>query len=298
MPNVITKYGKNGKVSYQAVVRVDVRRPVKKTFDTFEEAEAWRVAKDAELRANLEQPAYEFTLDEVLDDFSTYSPKDDVEQLKAAIPDLLTATLQVIEPAHLENLSEPELKTLEQAIEHGRKFFGIVVPENPVTMLRARRARLPFRPTTQYEAERLIDDAGDLANGALKDVLILALDTAMALTEILEVKDNQFDSRNGVLRLTETRVIKLTDRAKEVLSRRARTNKGMLFAGTNRNTVQTAFIRLRKYIGINGPDFNDIRKIAIMRLATLMSIQELKATLGYARYDSLQWLLDLQANNP
>ncbi|MDI9686576.1 tyrosine-type recombinase/integrase [Burkholderia cenocepacia] len=298
MPNVITKYGKNGKVSYQAVVRVDVRRPVKKTFDTFEEAEAWRVAKDAELRANLEQPAYEFTLDEVLDDFSTYYPKADVEQLKTAIPDLLTATLLAIEPENLENLDDAELKTLEEAIEHGRKFFGAVIPENPVTMLRARRAKLPFRPTTQYEAERLIEDAGDLANGALKDVLILALDTAMALTEILEIKDNQFDNRNGILRLTETRVIKLTDRAKEVIARRSKANKGTLFAGTNRNTVQTAFIRLRKYIGINGPDFNDIRKIAIMRLATLMPIQELKATLGYARYDSLQWLLDLQADNP
>jgi integrase len=293
MPNIITKYGKDGRVSYQAVVRVDKARPVKKTFATVEEAEAWRVAKDAELRELKTEPAYEFTLAEAAEEYSLYYPSFP-EELKERLAETYETPIVDIQETELENLSDSELDIIESVIEHSRRHMGITVPANPVTMLRARRLNLPYRPITQFEEDALIDGAKDKANNSLSDVLILALDTGLVQQEIIDLESNKVELDQGIIRMNETRVIELTPRAKTVLTRRLGYNTSRVFPDLQKNTVQTAFIRLRTKLGLNGPDFNDLRKIAIHRLSEKLSIPALKEVLGYAKYDSLDWLLNLQ----
>jgi hypothetical protein len=94
--------------------------------------------------------------------------------------------------------------------------------------------------------------------------------------------------------MSAERIIPLTTRARTVLSQRIADNPSAIFDGLPKNTLQTAFIRLKNKLGFNGPDFNDIRKIAITRLAEKMSIHELKDVLGYQRYAPLEWLIALQ----
>lgn len=294
MPNILIKYSKDGKVSYQAIVRVDTKRPVKKTFETPEEAEAWRVAKDAELRALKETPAYEFSLSEVLEDFSQFFPAKVTDDFTASVYDFLQLAVVTIEIKHIENLSETDMDTLEQVIEHARRYMGVVVRENVVTCIRAKRANLPYRPITEFEEEALISGSAGLANGSLQDVIILALDTALAQQEILDLTTANVDISSNVIRMSDTRVIELTPRAKSALVRRLASNQSAIFPDAPKNTVQTAFLRLRNKLGFNGPDFNDMRKIAIRRMSEKMSISELKDALGYARYDSLEWLIELQ----
>jgi integrase len=293
MPNIITKYGKDGRVSYQAVVRVDKARPVKKTFATAEEAEEWRVAKDAELRELKTQPAYEFTLAEAAEEYSLYYPSFP-EELKERLAETYETPIVDIQETELENLSDSELDIIESVIEHSRRHMGVTVPANPVTMLRARRLNLPYRPITQFEEDALIDGAKDKANNSLSDVLILALDTGLVQQEIIDLESNKVYLDQGIIRMNETRVIELTPRAKTVLTRRLGDNTSRVFPDLQKNTVQTAFIRLRTKLGLNGPDFNDLRKIAIHRLSEKLSIPALKEVLGYAKYDSLDWLLNLQ----
>lgn len=293
MPNIITKYGKDGRVSYQAVVRVDKARPVKKTFATVEEAESWRVAKDAELRELKTQPAYEFTLAEAAEEYSLYYPSFP-EELKERLSETYETPIVDIQETELENLSDTDLDIIEAVIEHARRHMGVTVPANPVSMLRARRLNLPYRPITQFEEDTIIEGSKDLANGCLQDVIILALDTALVQQEIIDLESNKVDLDQGVIRMSEARIIELTQRAKAILARRLSDGNDRVFPGLQKNTVQTAFIRLRAKLGLNGPDFNDLRKIAIHRLSEKLSIPALKEVLGYAKYDSLNWLLDLQ----
>lgn len=298
MPNILTKVGKNGTTTYQAVVRVDVSRPIRKTFPTYEEAEAWRVATDAEERAKrvepVEPPAYEFLLAEVLEDFRLYWPDADMAALRAAVPALLEGTLAAIEPEALAGLPDAELDLLERAIEHGRQYLGCALPENPAAVVQAARVNLPFRPVTSFEEDLLIESAGALANGSLRDFLIISFDTGLSQTEAAELTASQVDIASAVIRFSEGRLIPLTERAREALIERLKTHPGKLFDNVPLNTIQTAFIRLKKALGLNGPDFNDIRKIAIIRLSEKMPIDQLKAALGYARYAPLKWLTDLQ----
>lgn len=294
MPNIITKYARDGRVSYQAVVRVDKSRPVKKTFPTMEEAEAWRVAKDAELRALKETPAYEYTLEEVVDDYTALYPATVAPELKERLAAALPLRVQEVGEDHIKSLSQEDLDTLQTVIEHGRRYMGVRVPENVVVALCAKRKELPYRPMTAFEEEKLLSESKGLANGCLQDVLILALDTALVQQEIIDLTSDLVDLNAGVIRMSAERIIPLTTRARTVLSQRIADNPSAIFDGLPKNTLQTAFIRLKNKLGFNGPDFNDIRKIAITRLAEKMSIHELKDVLGYQRYAPLEWLIALQ----
>ncbi|CAJ0901313.1 hypothetical protein R6138_04564 [Ralstonia thomasii] len=298
MPNIVTKVGKNGKTTYQAVVRVDVKRPIKRTFNTYEEAETWRVETDAAERAKLAadlEKAHTFTFAEVLEDYTAHNSVGALERLTASLSDFMSKPLDNLALADLENLGKYELDLVEDVIEHGRRFFGCVLEENPVAALKARREALPFRPITAYEEDTLIEEAGSKTNVSLHDVLILAFDTGLSLHEIFEIDARYVDLNNGLLSFANRHPIPLTARSKEVLERRMSKHTGSLLQDAPRNTVQTAYIRLRKNLGINGPDFNDIRKIAIIRLSEKMSLADIKDALGYVSWESLGWLIKLQA---
>jgi integrase len=292
MPNILTKYARDGKVSFQAIVRVDKRRPVKKTFDTYEEAENWRVAKDAELRSLLATVAHEYTLEEVLIEFTRDYKAVQTVYLAAKLSHIVSAPAKDLAEESLEALRESELNLLECVIEHARKHMGVVVPQNPVCSLKARRKNLAYRPLTEFEEELLITRARTMANAALSDVLILALDTALAQQEILDLTASQIDLGANLIRMSASRAIPLTPRALNVVQARMSKGGPELFSGLPKNTIQTALLRLRKYLGLSGPDFNDLRKIAAARLARQMSLAEVQAALGYARFDSVAWLAD------
>jgi hypothetical protein len=294
MPNVITKYAKDGRVSYQAVVRVDKARPIKRTFPTLEEAEAWRVTKDQELRALRDTPAHEFSLAEVIEDYTTLHPSTVPPELVQHLSSAMSLPLAAVGETYVRELGEEDLDTVQEIIEHARRYMGVMVPENIVVALRAKRKGLPYRPLTAWEESCLLAGSKGLANDCLQDVLILALDTALVQQEILDLQHNQVCLEESVIRMSPARIIPLTTRAKTVLTRRLADNHGLVFSNLPKNTVQTAFIRLKNKLGYNGPDFNDIRKIAITRLAEKMSIHELKDLLGYQRYTALEWLIALQ----
>jgi integrase len=292
MPNILTKYGRDGKVSYQALVRVDRRRPAKKTFDTYEEAELWRVAKDAELRALLVTPVHEYTLEEALVEYTQYFSTGRTISLAAKLADVISTALVDFQADRLEGLDDVELDLLETVVEFARKHMGVVIPENPVVALKARRNNAPYRPLTAFEEEQLLTKARNLANGTMTDILILALDTALLQQEILDLADFQIELGQKVIRMSATRVIPLTPRALQVVRRRLGSNTGRLFPAAPKNTVQTALIRLRKQLGLNGPDFNDMRKIALERLARTLSVAEVRQAMDYVKLDSLGWLLE------
>jgi integrase len=294
MPNIITKHARDGSVSYQAVVRVDKRRPIKKTFPTYEQAEAWRVATDAEARAALETPAYEYTLGEVIDDYTALYPATVTPELKERLAPALSMPLASVGEVYLFALSKEDLDTVEALIEHARRFLGVLVPENIVVAMRAKREGLPYRPVTAFEEERLLACSKDKANGCLQDVLILAFDTALMQQEILDLESNKVDLDAGVIRMSETRIIPLSTRAKTVLSQRLADNHVRIFPELPKNTIQAAFIRLKNSLGLNGPTFPGIQKIAIARFAEKMNIHEIKDVLGYKYYKPLEWLIALQ----
>jgi hypothetical protein len=258
-----------------------------------EEAEAWRVAKDAELRSLKASPAYEFTFVEATEDYSLYyaSVPDELRYKLGATFSKAVVDVGVTE---LENLDDSDLDIVEAVIEHARRHMGVVLPANPVVTLRARRKHLPYRPMTQFEEESIITGAKGLANDCLQDVLILAIDTALIQQDIIDLARNKVDLEAGVIRMSETRIIELSSRAKSVLTRRLADNTERVFPDLQKNTVQIAFLRLRQKLGLNGPDFNDLRKIAIHRMSERLSVPALKDALGYAKYDSLNWLIDLQ----
>jgi integrase len=294
MANILIKQNKDGRIRYQALVRVDPKHPKKKTFDTREEAETWQQATDAEERAKVDKPDYNFSLAEVLADYAIYNPEADAVGFSSRCSGLLEAKPSSIQPADLEALSDTDLDLLERAVEHGRAHMGEVLSENPVVALRARRAKLPYRPITEFEEATMTTAAIGLAGGSLCDAIILALDTGLSQQEILNLDENSVFIGDGVIRLSPIRTIPLTDRAKAVLSKRMSEYSGKLFDNLPKNTLRVSFARLRERLGLNGPDFNDLRKIAAERLAERIPLTALKDTLGYASWVSLAWLLDRQ----
>ncbi len=176
--------------------------------------------------------------------------------------------LKAVSPASLKR----ELTILSSVLNIAIKEWGIVIPQNPVSMISLpKTARGRDRRLESGEEEKLLSSTGEL-----KRLIILALETGMRRGEILNIKKSHIDFARQTLLipLTKTdtpRTIPLSSRAIAVLRAQLRGSEKVipigettLFSYTARG-LSGAFLRLCRRHKLENLHFHDLRHEATSR---------------------------------
>ena len=176
--------------------------------------------------------------------------------------------LKAISPASLKR----ELTILSSALNIAIKEWGIVIQQNPVSMISLPKiARGRDRRLESGEEEQLLSSTGEL-----KRLIILALETGMRRGEILNIKKSHIDFARQTLLipLTKTdtpRTIPLSSKAIAVLREQLRGSENVipieetaLFSYTARG-LSGAFLRLCRRHKLKNLHFHDLRHEATSR---------------------------------
>lgn len=200
-----------------------------------------------------------------------------------------------------------ELNSWHAIIEHGRKEWGINLPENPVHLVKrpkadpARERRLePMDSNGETEEAWLLagcDADRDIWMGA---IVRLAIETAMRQGEILGLKWEDVDLRKNVALLRDTkngdrRVVPLSSRAREVLEKLPRHMSGLVFP-VDQNAFKMRFRRCCDRAGLEGLRFHDLRHEATSRLFERgLEMMEVAAITGHKSLSMLKRYTHLNA---
>ena len=176
--------------------------------------------------------------------------------------------LKIVAPATITR----ELNTISHAIDTARREWGIYVHENPLKLVK--RPTLPkgrIRRLENGEQDALLAASDVMSTPYLKDLIIIALETAMRRGELLSLLwDNvDFDKKTAHLTMTkngESRDVPLSPKSIEVLKKLHQSAKHKFVFPVSDNAVRLAWERLRAKAGCPDLNFHDLRHEAVSRL--------------------------------
>lgn len=262
------------------------------TCDTREEAEAWGRHEEAAIEAGSAEAlegSKKLTVADLAQlyfEFSNNAP--DIENSVVSIKLAPFANEPVFNLTPSRILAwQPErnniTQTLSDILDKGRSDFGIWFADNPVKVAYAKDERKRLRRLSTNEEASILDAAMKSNTAYLYDIIVIALETALKLGELLELNwsnvrldysDMVITGRKG------TRVIPLTKTAIGVLINRSPNTHGLVFPNLKENTLQTNFYRLVKSLGIDDLSFKDLRHEAIFRMKSRHTFEEIKHISG------------------
>lgn len=190
------------------------------------------------------------------------------------------------------------LAALSAVYRHAATEWGMEVLGNPVLKI---RRPLPTRPRTRRVEPGEIEAIKENSQSVLlPDIIDLAVETGMRLSEILSLHHGAIDLAKRIVSLGETkngdgRVVPLSNRATEILSRHVRSGcrqQISLFSITShavtvsfRRAVQRARRRLEHFssnTALQDLRFHDLRREAISRMFERgLSVMEVSAISGH-----------------
>jgi len=280
---------------WQAQVRRKGFEPLAKTFRNRQDALAWARQAEADMDRNAFVPrrqAESVTVQQLLDRYleEVAPQKRSYRTMRTALIGLRRhfryQTLATLHPADIAEYRDKrlrdgrspatvikELNLLSRLIDVAARDWGIEVPRNP--------AKLVSRPSAPAGRTRRLAPGEECAllkasrasrAKNLETVVILALETAMRLGEILSLDwaEVNLQRRTAHLSLTkngEARTIPLSRKAMETLTSLGPTTKGKLFPQW-RDSISFLHAWRRVVIksGIDDFRFHDLRHEAISRL--------------------------------
>lgn len=176
--------------------------------------------------------------------------------------------------------------------------------DNPV--LRVRKPKLPpgrDRRITLGEERRLLRAAAQHKNGELYSMIVLAIETAMRLSELLGLRWENVDLRTRIAHLPITkngskRDVPLSLRAIEILKRLGEEGEGPVF-GYSSDGFKSAWRTLVRRVGIDDLHFHDLRHEAVSRLFELgtLDMMEVATISGHKSMQMLKRYTHLKASN-
>jgi integrase len=331
MATICERKNKRGQViGYQAKVRRRGYPPQSMTFERKTDADRWARKIEREIDDGVfvdRTAAHQTTLADLIDRYrdeitpghkGAAQEKIRLEQLKRGrLARHAAATVKNKDFVEWRNdrLKEVapatvirELNLWHAIIEHGRKEWGINIPENPVHLVKrpkadpARERRLDPTPDDNGKTEesRLMeacDTSGDRWMGA---IVRLAIETAMRQGEILGLRWADIDWLNSVAVLHDTkngerRVVPLSSRARTVLEALPRHISGHVFP-VDQNAFKIRFHRTCIKAGIVGLRFHDLRHEATSRLFERgLEMMEVAAITGHKTLAMLKRYTHLHA---
>lgn len=181
-----------------------------------------------------------------------------------------------------------ELAYLSAIINHARREWGINVP-NPVQMVRKPQSpQARSRVLTDEEVEKLLQALEPIGRRShwTKPAVQLALATAMRRGELLSLKWENVDLQGRSAFLPDTkngdsRTVPLSSVAVQVFAELPRHISGLVIP-EKYFTLDAAFKRGVRRVGLDGVRFHDLRRTAITRMAEkLPNVIELAAVSGH-----------------
>jgi integrase len=284
----IRKRGKR----WQALVRFKGALPISKTFDRRSEAEAWARRQETSIDSDegIERVRLGRSSGLLLRELLTRY-RDQLVPLKksadretsainvflrermcrlpaeAVTPDLLSTyrdrRLKEVKPASVCRT----LAIVQHAYEVAQREWGLVVPRNPVKLVkRPRIANARVRRLMPGEITTLFAGLKRSRNKILKSAIELAIETGMRRSELLSMTWMDIDAGRRVVTLATSknghpRTIPLTARALATLKDLSRTSDRPL--PISPNALRLAWERLRRRAGLSDLHFHDLRHEAI-----------------------------------
>lgn len=299
---------RNGK--WQARVLRDGYPDQTKTFATKADAEKWARAVEADIDKGQFVSVNEAQRTTLCDAIERYlievtptmkGAKEDAIRLKAiarkpiarwSMANLSAARIAAYRDERLREVSAGtvirELAYLSAIINHARREWGINVP-NPVQMVRKPQSpQARSRVLTDDEVSKLLhalEPTGRRSHWT-KPAVQLALTTAMRRGELLALRWEFVDLQRQTAFLPETkngesRTVPLSTAAVQVLTELPRHISGMVIP-VKYFTLDAAFKRACKRVGLGDVRFHDLRRTAITRMAAkLPNVIELAAVSGH-----------------
>lgn len=299
---------KRGDYQWQAQIRKKGYPAQSKTFETRKAAEMWVRAIEREMDVGSFVSRNEAERTTICDLADKYRKgpmagmrgfRQEDSRLKAIEGKFGKYHLSAVTPAmvaawrdELAKVKAPQtvqhyLAVLGRLYKAASRDFGIPLPlGNPVQSIRIPSVDNARERRFEGEEETLLMAALDMSRGKyLKDVVLLALETAMRRGEILNLQWKNVDLKRRTALLLETkngnsRTVPLSSRAVEILKGLTRNISGPVFA-TSETAITEGFQRAIQRAGIQDFRFHDLRHEATSRLAEKLQMHELAKVTGH-----------------
>lgn len=302
----IRKHGK----TWQARINRRGFPPQSKTFPSKKAAERWAGVIESEMARGVftdRSEAERTTFSDILERYiSEVSPTkrgghNEIIRLKALKRHWLAVkTMAQLSPSLIAQYRDERLRScsastvvrellqISSIINHSRREWGIAIP-NPVQQVR--KPSMPkgrSRILSAEEERRLMAELEPrgIRNPYMPSVVIVALETAMRLGELLSLTWDDIDLDRHVAHLDmtkngEPRDVPLSARAVETLAAIPRGSDDRVFS-INREALQANFKRAVRRAELKDLRFHDLRHTATTSLAgKLDNILELSAVTGH-----------------
>jgi len=178
------------------------------------------------------------------------------------------------------------LAILSHLFNTARREWGMESISNPVELVKKPTVRNSRnRRLEEGEEEMLLEACRNQGNVWLEPLVILAIETAMRKSELLNMRWEHVDFKKRGVHLPDTkngesRDVPLSSRAIKVLKSLPRSFSGQVLC-TSSSATRKAFIKARKQAGLKNLRFHDSRHEATSRLAQLYEIQDLSKVTGH-----------------
>ena len=190
--------------------------------------------------------------------------------------------LESIKPSTLKR----QLSPLRNMFELARTEWSLPIRENPLSnlLLKAPHQRRERR-LKGGELESLIAATQNVRNKLVLPIILLAVETGMRRSEVLQLEWRDLELKGRSLRLSQTkngdlRLIPLSIRATEILRAVPRMNERIF--PMSANAFRLAWERLRARAGLSDLHFHDLRHEAISRFFEMgLSVPEVALISGH-----------------
>ena len=288
MANIRMRQGR-----YQAQVRRHGYPQATKTFTSITEAKKWVKATEIDMERQQFSPKISMTVREMLEKYEqiclpTHKGADTSEKYRVKMLKNYFGVMPLdqLTPAHLARYRDARLKTV-QSITVQRDFtvlrsaittamieWDIPLKQNPVSRIRFRKVDKPrVRVMSDDEEIRLLEHASPM----LGRMIVVAVESAMRLGEICNIRKRDINFQNQTLHIPQTktdkpRTIPLSIRALNALTEQLRASGNVIPLSDqplfmmHRSKVFREFHKSLKGAGITGLRFHDLRHTATTRL--------------------------------
>lgn len=300
-----------------------------KTFEKKQDAEEWTRNIESEMGRGIftsRKEAESTTLTEALDRYArevTPHKKGASQELgriakwkKHPLSNAFLATIRGADIAKYRderlaaskstNTVRLEIAVISHLFNIARKEWGMESLSNPVQNIRMpKNSRPRDRRIVGDEEERLLDACTRSKSPALKDIVLLALETAMRLGELLSLEWKNIDLKKRIARLPdtkngETRDVPLSSKAIETLQKRVRAiNSDRVFhEWSSQSGFKCTWGRAIKRAEIDSFRFHDLRHEATSRFFELgLNIMQVAAITGHKDLKMLKRYTHLRAED-
>ena len=302
--------------AWQVQVRKQGRRSVTETFKIRANALAWARKVESEIERGLIGPNFRqstsVTLSELIERYiASVTPKKKsriqetnrlrkLSKLSFSNTCVANVTTEVIARFRDQRLSEVgsqavrhDLNALSQVFATAIDEWGIGLTGNPIERVRkpppslARQRRL-----SESEATAIAKCLNGNCNPDFKDMILIALGTAMRKGEILRIQPLHIISARRLLSIPETknghpRTIPLSAQSLDILRRRAKDIEGRLFP-FDESWCRFHWNKLLRIAGIVDLHFHDLRHEAVTQFFEMgLTIPEVALISGHKDYRML-----------